>query len=445
MTTAAGVSVLLDTEGGGHLRGLATCGSVWHCPVCQMKIKAERGREVSKVVEAHGRRGAVLVTLTIRHGRGHSLEQMRRKLGKAYRALTSGEPWKRFAEAVGLVGAVRGLEVTHSQANGWHPHLHAVWLLEPGWMEAESVKLKDKRIEGNPYVRLSGSDAKRYRARLPELGNLAAIVKRKGHSAVPVTWDEWLAARWRQVVRRHVGEEHAPDTVNGINLSPCDRGAKYLAKLGLEVSDPGTKTASPRTDDAGRRTPSRTPWQIALSLVDAGDDPSSYMLNLSLWGEYVAAMRGARQLTWSRGLRERYGLRDITDEEIAAEVPRDATVALVIDDEAWKAVAWYRHKGLPAPLLLIESAERHGGRRTLVLLEFLVRAAQEAAAKRKRDQKLEQLGTLALAAEIVEQATETRCDNANPRPGTPTHTPADRRELDLSVSNDRQLEEGSSA
>lgn len=104
-------------------------------------------------------------------------------------------------------------------------------------------------------------------------------------------------------------EEHA------VHAELCETGAagRYLAKLGLELTGAFSKRA------AGR---SFTHWQLARAVAD-GEQWAA-----PLWREHSAAMLGARQLTWSPGLRARLGLQpERPDECIAAEtLPEPAAV-----------------------------------------------------------------------------------------------------------------------
>jgi hypothetical protein len=182
-------------------RGLLTCGSVWSCAVCSAKIRAGRAAEVQRVVAWHGQARTFLWSLTVRHARGHSLARVRRGVALAMRYMQRGAPWRRFKARVGLVGTVRALEVTHGDANGWHPHLHVLLLVE------QPAQLSMER--------------------------------------------EWLAARWASCVVAALGEAHAPNA-HGSDLRACS-DATYLAKLGLELNDAGaTKVGK-----------GKSPWQLA--------------------------------------------------------------------------------------------------------------------------------------------------------------------------------------
>jgi hypothetical protein len=301
---------------------------VWSCPCCSAQIRAERAGEVQRAVAWHvdgaGVEGAQLLTLTVRHRYGDELGALREGVANAYRRFTRGEPWKRFRERVGFVGSVRALEVTHG-GNGWHPHLHVALLVRDGAALA---------------------------AELP-----------------------WLRERWRACVVRELGPEAEPDAEHGVDLRPCHR-ADYLAKLGLEVTGPGAK---------GARGENRTPWQIAADLCampDPDDVRSADRIaedrakDAHLWTTWSEAMRGARMLTWSQGLREAAGLgEEKTDEEIVeGEGPNDRTVA-VVPSEVWDRVRNIR--GLPAQVLAVAETDGAAGVASL-LAPFLVTATRGA-------------------------------------------------------------------
>lgn len=332
-----GEVAIVEREGRCHYCGLVRCGSVWSCPVCSSQIRAERAKDVTRVVEwhaeKHGAEGAQLLTLTLRHRYGDQLADLRFGLSNAYRRFVRGEPWKRFVERVGLVGSVRALEVTHG-GNGWHPHLHAVVLVR---------------------------DAAALASELP-----------------------WLRERWQECVVRELGVAAEPNAEHGVDLRPCHR-ADYLAKLGLEVVAPGSAKAG--------RQGNRTPWEIAADLCalphphdersdeDREQDRSD---DKYLWQTWLEDMRGARMLTWSRGLREQAGLgEELTDEEIVeGEGANDRTVVLV-PGAIWDAVREVR--GIAAQLLAVAEREGASGvEELLAMVSVQARAARAARAAASR-------------------------------------------------------------
>jgi hypothetical protein len=259
-----------------------------------MAIKAERAEEVRRLVDWHGPDGTNLLTLTIPHGIGNNLRASREAVSLAYRLMISGAPWERMMKRFGLVGAVRAIEVTHGP-NGWHPHIHALLLLRP----------------------LSTAEREELR--------------------------RWIARRWIEKVKKVLGQGVAPSIEHGCDLRPCRR-SDYLAKLSLELTAPRGKEA---------RHGNRSPLQIALDFLATGDEA-----DLELWQAYTAGMRGARMLTWSRGVRAAAGLteEEKTDEEIVEGENGDETVVAVIAGTDWDDV-----RDRPNAKLALLSAAEDGG------------------------------------------------------------------------------------
>jgi hypothetical protein len=253
-----------------------TCGSVWACPVCSLKIRARRAADIAKVVAWHGLDRTYMLTLTVRHGFGDDLVTMRPGVPTCWRKVQTGEPWQRFKESVGLRGSIRALEVTHG-GNGWHPHLH-ILLFTDG---------------------LSPEELATARA--------------------------WISERWARFVATELGDQFAPDTEHGCDLRPCNT-EDYLAKLGLELTL-GTTKEGARANAA--------PFHLA-QLAIAGDADSQ-----RLWQRYCDAFKGARMLTWSKGLRDLAGILAVpTDADLAADTGGGAaieTIAILTSD-GWRSI-----------------------------------------------------------------------------------------------------------
>lgn len=114
-----------------HYGGLQTCSSVWACPVCSAKISERRRAELAELIQAHEATGGVvlLVTRTVPHRRTDDLGELLAKISSAERSYTGHRDYKALMSAFGFVGKVRALEVTHGEANGWHPHVHELVFL----------------------------------------------------------------------------------------------------------------------------------------------------------------------------------------------------------------------------------------------------------------------------------------------------------------------------
>jgi len=125
------VRVYRRADSSTYFSGLRVCGSAWMCPVCAAKISERRRSSLALAVEAHRAAGGevALMTLTCSHSREDEVFSLLDSLLKAFRSFGAGRNrWQEFTP--GLVGSVRALEVTHGDANGWHPHLHVLVFLE---------------------------------------------------------------------------------------------------------------------------------------------------------------------------------------------------------------------------------------------------------------------------------------------------------------------------
>ncbi|MFS8806871.1 protein rep [Synechococcus sp. R6-10] len=109
------------------LVGVKRCRSPWVCPHCAPRLAARRAEVLRPQVASLLRQGyrPWLVTLTLRHNRNSSLDELFGLLGKAWSRLTSGRQWASLKSAG--VEYLRGYDLTHGE-NGWHPHIHAVFL-----------------------------------------------------------------------------------------------------------------------------------------------------------------------------------------------------------------------------------------------------------------------------------------------------------------------------
>lgn len=268
--------------------GVQTCGSVWVCPCCGVKIAARRKVELSQGIAAHEAMGGVvaMVTLTMRHHKGESLTTLLDGLKGAYRRLKSGRSFQTFKADVGLVGSVTSLEVTHG-ANGWHPHMHILLFL-PNSEELETV-------------------------------------------------DAWFTERWSDCLEAfgRSCNEHGVSTDYMDSKKILDT---YLLKdcywgLSSEV------VASHSKDASGG---SRTPMQL-LQDSAGGDEAAG-----RLFQEYAIATKGRNKLVWSRGLR---GLllgddTEKSDEELAEEEGEEEAVKVVnLTVEQWSKVVYLGLRG----------------------------------------------------------------------------------------------------
>ncbi len=315
---AADVSVHHDPEKGAHWGGIERCSSVWACPVCSAVIRAERAREVMAAVEAWQAQGGSLafVTLTVRHKHGDDLRTTLDAVLRGFQRLQSGAPWVRFKQRFGVRGVIRSVEVTLG-ANGWHPHIHALFFLD------------------RP---LSAGDVDE--------------------------WESSMFGRWAGIVTR-LGAR-LPTQPRGIDVRPADADGRvvgqYLAKL-QEASEKRYRVGDElvRFDFKSGRSGSLMPFELLDSgrRADEDDDRAAYRL----WVEYFQATFGRRAITWSHGLRDLCAVEEErTDEEVMADVEASPLVFLV------PGSSYDRIRSSPDVLALVLARVEAGDVRAALLL-----------------------------------------------------------------------------
>jgi hypothetical protein len=258
------------------------------------RICSGRADEIRALVTRHRAAGgsAYLLTLTLPHDEGDGLRDLRKQVAWAWSKVQSGNVFQRWKKRIGIVGSVRALEVNHGP-NGWHPHIH-VLLLTAGKLEGTDGKMS--------------KDGK----------NFATMVFRR--------WGLYVTERNKETGRAY----RFPSREHGISFGPSHKDT-YIAKMGLADELARGAWKSPRK---GRGY--RTPLQI-LRDVERRRENGVFPMggDAKLWTEYADNMHGARQLTWSRGLRDRYELgEEQTDLELADMEP-DAVQVYEVPKDLW--------------------------------------------------------------------------------------------------------------
>ncbi len=253
-----GVSVWRAVEHStAHYKGLQTCGSVWACPVCSGTISERRRVELAQAIAMHRAGGGevLLLTLTNRHERRDDLGELvagqAEALRRMMRGLRSSADW---FDALGSIGTIRAMEVTHGDANGWHPHYHVLVFGRAGL----------------------------------DLAQLAS----QG------------AAIWANCCK--LAGLRIPSIERGLTLQGGDYAARYVGKWGLEQEM--TKGHQKKALAGGA-----TPFDLLRRIV-AGDRAAR---SAALFREFAGVFKGRRQLVWSKGLKARFAVEEASDEAIA--------------------------------------------------------------------------------------------------------------------------------
>lgn len=291
---------------GAGVSGVVKCGSVWICPVCSARIRQERAMELEQGLLAHlaDGGGLYMLTLTLKHGIGDSLQRSLDVLLGSWRKVQQHRTWRDETKRIGMVGWVRATEITYG-ANGWHPHLHVLLLTDSVLDEADRVR-----------------------------------------------WEQTTAERWVEVVdRTGLG---TPDLIHGCRLQSCtsaEDGAQYVLKEQTATAG-GSRRPVMELLRGDLKTPQRkglAPWDL-LTGAATGEKEA-----LILWWEYERVTRGRRCMGWSKGLRAQLRLgAERTDEDIIDEDQGGDVVAL-IDAVYWRSIC---RKGQDDEVLAVVE---HGG------------------------------------------------------------------------------------
>ena len=263
-----------------HFGGVVSCGSVWHCAHCAMKIALRRRSEALIATQRTNESGGVcgLLTCTIPHSADEDCSLVLNKLQTLFTDLNSGKASIIFKDRYGIFGQIRSIEFTRG-LNGWHPHIHSLLLCEHpvNW----------EQLSDDLYLRWARSADKKFGWNLPRL----ALDLRSGSLA-----------------------------------------SDYVSKWGLESELSGAVFKRGLNE-------SLTPFQL-LERYAEGDKASGeawveFATSVSRMIPEKKRITSTRQLVWSRGLKQRFSITDLDDETIAQQEEEPAVLLGSLDFDQW--------------------------------------------------------------------------------------------------------------
>lgn len=298
------VSIKTSKNGKAYYDNVERCSSIWACPVCSELIRSRRAQEITQAVQQHQKNGGqvVFLTLTIRHDRKDALALTLDTVLEGWKKLMGSRKWKNLKQTHAVSGYVRAVETTVGQ-NGWHPHLHVLLFLENKVSDAELQNLGDGIFD---------------------------------------FWGAWCFKKLGKMPTRERGIDLQRVDEDGAVLS------RYISKVQTEKTEKWSVGSElSRADIKRGRVESWTPFQLLT-------DSTSLMKNTRyvLWNEFVEASKGRRCITWSRGLKERFGIGEITDEQAIYEAEKEASLSFVARSENYKGIA-----GKPEAVMVLVAAE----------------------------------------------------------------------------------------
>lgn len=305
------VGVHMDrAHGAAFYSNLTTCGSVWSCPICAAKVQERRREEIATAIDWAWTQGLkpVMLTITFPHRAWHSLRALIDQQADALTRLRKGKQWDKLKARIGYQGLIRSLELTHGK-NGWHPHTHEIWFVDE-YADADAIR--------------------------------AEVARR------------WLSACARAgLIDLNDADAVAHFLCHSIDIKDRCSASDYLAKQDETKHWGADREMAKASTKAGK---AKGLHAFGL-LADAAEtaDPAAARRAGRLFVIYSMVMKGKRQIFWSHGLKDRVGLRDISDEELAEEIREEADALGALTTPEWHYI---RTHGLRAQVL--DAAERGG-------------------------------------------------------------------------------------
>ncbi|MFF0394137.1 hypothetical protein ACFYS8_36335, partial [Kitasatospora sp. NPDC004615] len=269
----------------------------------------------------------------------------------AYQRLITGGTWAGRPEdgdpdglrgRIGYVGMIRATEVTLGQANGWHPHIHAI-VLVGGRTKGKGA---DKVLATTPDGKWDTFE--------PDEDDLEEWEH---------TWRKvWTAAlkqgdpRFEPSVTCEIpgckcnGKGHGVDFKRLKTVQDAEKFGEYLAKT-QDGKDPALELTGAANKDAWGEN--MTPFQMLGRIgdlqngvpEDKAEGSGTLDWCLGRWWEYEAAVGGRRAIEWTRGLRKLLGIGGGDTAEDDADLLHEADgtsefrAGVQVRTQAWHDVA----------------------------------------------------------------------------------------------------------
>lgn len=298
---------------------LMLCGSVWTCPKCANRITTARSAEVLQAIAKAP--AFAFLTLTTPHHLGMPLAHLLDLQAKAKQDFYRSHKVRNLLKSLGVHGRITATECTYGEVNGWHPHYHALLFLDA---VADADKVKEVQAS--------------------------------------------LATEWRNACQK-IGMKNLPTIENGLDLqavtdeNAMKKLAEYMTKYGCmpdgqrvnnELTKWHTKT---KTRQQGEILTGVTPFEI-LAMADPSNPNCKWC---KLWREFANAFKGKRQLDWSPKLKERYGIGEVSDDEIINDTDENSEQVFEITYTIWRLILQRNER--TKPLELAEQDFADGGGR----------------------------------------------------------------------------------
>jgi hypothetical protein len=265
-----------------------------------MKITEQRKSEMLEVKKKCKELGLVpyMLTLTFRHNISEKLGLLLVRFFRALDYYFFNRPfWRDYKKTIGLVHFIKVLETTHSDANGWHVHLHMLLICKP-WDTETGECYKEPKAED-----------------------------------ILIHWQSACGS----------ADLGVPD-FHGVTITSHNAITSYIAKWGLESELTKQHTKKGREGH-------HTPFDLVRLCEFEGNRQAG-----ELFKEYYKCFKGRRQMVRSRGFNEFFQLGKYkTDVEVANEAVEDSELIGKINCGAWALIKYHQ-----VEVEVLEAAEVYG-------------------------------------------------------------------------------------
>lgn len=247
-----------------YLKNIHHCNSVWACPVCRFKIMTVRTNEIINISKGEQKTGKYMsfLTLTRQHKKHKSIDELDqhiKQFNKDFRYITSLRELKKYKKSSGFA-YIKAFEIMYNSKNGYHPHFHSI-------LYANS------------------------REELKEIGE--TIIN---------AWLK-LSPNTTRINQKHIQVYDNED----------EELEKYISKMNMALEL--TNLYSIKNSEIKSINPLN-----ALQLLMEKDYTTYSDTELKkIYNEYIHVTKGIRSITYSKGLKAKHNIIEITDQEIGED------------------------------------------------------------------------------------------------------------------------------